>query len=137
VPPKKASFLDTNVILRFLLGDDPEQSPRATAFIRGLEKGVERSELEDCVVVETVWVLEKGFEVPRHEIARKLSSLAEISGIRYRGKRVLQDALSRFAGTTCDIADCLLAARARNRGMEVLSFDEDFAKLGCEWRKPE
>ena len=105
--------------------------------MKRVEKGVERTELEDCVVVETVWVLEKGFEVPRDEIALKLSSLAEMTGLRYRGKRVLIDALSRFAGTTCDIADCLLAARARNRGMEVLSFDEDFAKLGCEWRKPE
>lgn len=133
---KKVTLLDTNVILRFLLDDDPEQSPRAARFLKRVERDEERTELEDCVLCEVVWVLEKGLAVPRREIASKLSALLGLRGVRSRGKRVLLDALGRFASTTCDIAHCLLAARARSRGLEVRSFDQDFDSLGCQWREP-
>lgn len=136
MPRRKASLLDTNVILRFLLDDDPDQSPRAARFLKRVEKGEEWTELEDCVLCELVWVLEKGLQVPRREIASKLSALLGLRGLRGRGKRILLEALSRFAGTSCDIADCLLASRARSRGVEVRSFDHDFSALGCQWREP-
>lgn len=33
------AFLDTNILLRHLLQDDPQQSPRATAFLLRVENG--------------------------------------------------------------------------------------------------
>jgi len=53
-PPGKVSLLDANVVLRFLLGDDPGQSPRAHAFMKRLEAGGQLAELEDVVLAETV-----------------------------------------------------------------------------------
>lgn len=132
----KVSLLDSNVLLRFLLHDDPDQSQRARALMERLEAGSERAELGDGVVAETVWVLEKRARVAREEIARRLSALASLRGVAYRGKRVLLEALSNFGATSCDIVDCLLAARARSRRVQVVSFDHDFEKLACEWREP-
>jgi len=133
---KKACLLDANVILRFILGDDTIQSPRAHAFMKKLEAAQETAELEDVVLAETVWVLEKRAQVPRFEIARALSDLLAFQGIRYRSKRVGLQALSFFSSTNCDIADCLLAARAKGRRLKVVSFDQDFRKLGCAWEEP-
>ena len=135
-PLKKVSLLDANVILRFLLGDDASQSPKAHAFIKRLESGDEHAELEEVILAETVWVLEKWAQVPRFEIARTLSELLAFPGIRYRGKRVGLQALTFFGSTNCDIADCLLAARARSRRVRVVSFDHDFKKLHCNWESP-
>jgi predicted nucleic-acid-binding protein len=135
-PSKKVSLLDANVILRFVLGDDSTQSPRAHALMKRLESEQELAEIEDVVLAETIWVLEKHARVPRFEIARTLSDLLVFPGIRYRGKRVGLQALTHFASTNCDIADCLLAARAKSRRAKVLSFDADFKKLGCAWEKP-
>jgi len=59
-----------------------------------------------------------------------------VQGVRYRGKRVGLQALTLFGSTNCDIADCLLAARARSRHSRVVSFDHDFKKLGCAWEHP-
>ena len=104
--------------------------------MKRLEEGKTRADLEDCVLAEVVWVLEKGFDVPRGEIARRLSSILEFPGLRSRGKKVALEALRGFSGTGCDIVDCLLAARARSRRTAVSSFDADFKKLGCMWREP-
>jgi predicted nucleic-acid-binding protein len=104
--------------------------------MKRLERGEERSELEDCVLAESVWVLEKGFEVPRPEIARRLSALSSFLGLRCRGKRAAMEALSRFGETKSDIVDCLLAARGRSRRMAVCSFDQDFDELGCDRVEP-
>lgn len=134
--PKKVSLLDANVILRFILGDDPGQSPRAHALMKRLEIGQEHAELEDVVLAETIWVLEKWAKVPRFQIVRTLSDLIAFSGIRYRGKRVALQALTFYGSTNCDIADCLLAARAKSRGAKILSFDQDFKKLKCAWEEP-
>jgi len=135
-PRRKVSLLDANVILRFVLGDDAHQSPRAHAFMKRLEAAHEQAELEEVVLAETVWVLEKQARVPRFEITRTLSDLLAFPGIRYRGKRVGLQALAFFSSTTCDIADCLLAARAKSRRAKVVSFDKDFKKLGCAWEEP-
>lgn len=133
---KKASLIDANVILRFLLGDDAIQSPRAHSLMNRLETAQELAELEDIVLAEAVWVLEKRAHVPRFEIARTLSDLLVFPGIRYRGKRLGLQALTYFGSTNCDIADCLLAARANSRRTKVLSFDHDFKKLNCDWEEP-
>jgi len=135
-PSRKVSLLDTNVILRFVLGDDATQSPKAHGFMKRLESGSEVAELEDIVLAETVWVLEKRARVPRFEIARTLSDFLVFQGIRYRGKRTGLQALTFFGSTNCDIADCLLAARAKSRRAKVVSFDNDFKKLGCAWESP-
>lgn len=134
----KAALLDTNVLLRFLLGDDSVQSPRATALMKRLEVHAEVADLEDAVLAETVWVLQRGARVPRLEIVRSLGRIVGLAGLRYLGgKRVLLDALASYGATNCDIVDCLLAARARSRGSKVYSFDvTDFKRLQCEWKEP-
>ncbi len=130
---RKAGLLDTNVLVRFLLDDDPVQSAYARELMTRLDTGSETAILEDVVVAETVWVLEKGYGVPRAEITRLLSKIVEISAVRCRSRRVVLEALGRLSTTPCDIVDCLLAARGRSQGLKVYSFDRDFRRLGCDW----
>ena len=136
--PKPGALVDTNVLLRFLLGDDPVQSPKATALMRRVEQGKEHVLIEDGVLAETVWVLEKGLKVPRAEVVRQLVQLIDLGGVHSSGgKRVLFEALSNYGRTSCDIVDCLLAARARSRRTKVYSFDvTDFRRLNCDWEEP-
>jgi predicted nucleic acid-binding protein len=132
------ALIDTNVLLRFLLGDDPVQTPKASALMKRLEEGRESGEIGDGVLAETVWVLEKGLRVPRADIARRLARILELPGLGpARGKRVLLEALAHYGRTPCDIVDCLLAARARSRNGKVYTFDAtDFKRLNCAWEEP-
>ncbi len=132
----RVGVLDTNVLLRHLLGDDPDQSPRAHRLMRQLQEESRRAELQDVVIAETVWVLEKGLGVPRKEIASHLLTLLSLRGLLHRAKEIARDALECYARTDSDIVDCLLAAQVRERGGEVCTFDNDFDRLGCPWQAP-
>jgi predicted nucleic-acid-binding protein len=135
---KPDALVDTNVLLRFLLGDDPVQSPKATVLMRRVEQEKEQVELGDGVLAETIWVLEKGLKVPRKDIVRQLGRLLNLRGLQSSGgRRVLLDALANYGRTSCDIVDCLLAARARSKKTKVYSFDAtDFKRLNCVWEEP-
>ncbi len=65
-------FLDTNVILRHLLGDHKEFSPRATAFIERIERGEVRVHTSDADVSEVVFTLERTYDQPQRLIREAL-----------------------------------------------------------------
>lgn len=137
MPPPAAHLLDTNILLRYLIGDSPAQAARATALMERLERGAERAELMETVLAEAVWTLESFYKVPRPEIAEKVAAILAFPGIRAQGKGVLVTALARFGTSSADFVDCLLAARARQKGVMVYSFDaRDFRRLGVPWEPP-
>jgi len=76
--------LDTNVLLRYLLRDDPAQAARAD---RELERG-ERFLIDSIVLCELVWVLEAGYGFSRTEITGALESVGVPRGGKARGQEV-------------------------------------------------
>jgi predicted nucleic acid-binding protein len=76
----RTGWLDTNVILRYLLGDHPDQSRRARVLIESAERGERVLRLSAHVLWETVFILEsQGYT--RAHIADVLARLAAIPGI--------------------------------------------------------
>ena len=63
-----SAFVDSNVLVRHLTGDPPDQARRATAFLRSGRDLV----LVDLVVAEVVYVLESVYEVDRERVAELL-----------------------------------------------------------------
>jgi predicted nucleic-acid-binding protein len=136
-PAVPLHLIDTNVLLRYLIGDDPPKAARATALMERLEQGAEAVELPDEVLTETVWTLESFYEVPRQETAQKLMALLNFAGVRVSSRDVLLQALHRYGSSGADFVDCLLAARSRDRGISVYTFDEtDFKRLHVAWERP-
>ena len=66
-------FLDTNIILRHLLQDVPSQSPQASAYIQRIAAGTQRVRIADTVIFETVFTLQRGYRVPKGDIAAACS----------------------------------------------------------------
>ena len=60
--------LDTNVLVRFLVQDDPEQARLATEVIDRLSDAAQGFVSRE-VLVELVWVLERAYRIGRVEIA--------------------------------------------------------------------
>ena len=123
-------LLDTNVVLRFLLADDPEQSRKATAFFGAVEKGERQASIKEFILLELVWVLENACRVPRNEIADKLSTILSFSGMVSPGRYAMIRALLLYKETRIDFADCLLAA-CSSPATPVVTFDRDLEKLNA------
>jgi len=125
---KKVYLIDTNVILRYLLGDHPEFSPKAEAFMGNISEGTKKAEIFDVVIVECIYVMEKYYQIPKSEISLKLSGILNFSGIVNSDRSEILEALLKYDSTNIDIVDCILAAHSSPEKV-VISFDKDMGKL--------
>jgi predicted nucleic-acid-binding protein len=126
--PEKVWLVDTNVVLRYLLGDHPELSPQAESFMTAVSEGTRKAEIREVVLVECIYVMEKFYRVPRGEIVEKLSAILNFQGIVPSGKSEMFEALLRFRESSIDIVDCILSAHAAD-SRPIMSFDKDFQGL--------
>ena len=126
--PEKVYLIDTNVILRYLLGDHAEFSPKAEAFMKDVSEGRKKAEILDVVTVECIYVLEKYYQVSKGEIVEKLSGILNFSGIANSNRAETLTALVKYRDSNIDIVDCILAAKSSPSKL-IVSFDRDFEEL--------
>lgn len=116
--------LDTNVLGRYLVEDDPEQSPRATALVeRALEQG-QRLFVPQIVLCELVWVLDSVYRYPLERITTVLRDLLRARQLVIEDLDSARKALDRYSARGGDFADYLIVERCRAAGCDrVASFD--------------
>lgn len=127
--------LDTNVVVRLLIGDDPQQTPLAErAFLDAIAGG--GVYLPAVVLAEVAWVL-RGYDLDRATRHRLLERLVRTRGVVVDDIDVVINALDQFRQGG-DLADQLILARATSAGaLPVLSFDQRFsASAGVELLSP-
>ena len=121
--------VDTNVLARVLLGDDPRQSPAARKImIRAARDGGVFVPL--LVFAELSWVLgaAPGWDPAR--VHRALDALLNMEGIEVEAASSARAALAASTGSV-GIADHLIAGAARARGCSrLLTFDTRLARTG-------
>jgi predicted nucleic-acid-binding protein len=125
----KELLLDANVLVRFLVQDDPKQSAAAAALFAKAERHEVVLHLEALVVAETVYVLMGRYGRSRTEVINVLLALIQNAGIATTEEDVVTDALQRFASINVDFSDAWLASRAARLRRPVASFDRDFDKF--------
>lgn len=122
---EKIHLINTNVILRYLLDDHPENSPRAVQFMTEISKSRKKAKIPDVVVLECIYVMEKFYKIPRQTIADRLNRILGFSGIANANKTVLINALMTYQSRSINFVDCLLSAYS-GPGKVIVSFDRDF-----------
>jgi predicted nucleic-acid-binding protein len=111
--------LDTNVVLRLLLDDDPAQSPRARALVaaHGTVPGSLR--LCDTVLLETLWTLTHGYRFSRQALAHMFGGLLAEPAFAVADRERLAEVLRRYGASKADIGDAFIAV--------------DNERAGCTW----
>ncbi len=124
------AFLDTNILLRHLLQDDPQQSPRATAFLLRVENGEVEVQLADTVVFEIVFTLQRQYKKSRAGIRTNLLPLLELPGVVLPGKRKFRKVFALYVERNLPFADAYHAVLMEQLHLEeIVSFDTDFGKI--------
>jgi len=120
--------LDTNVLVRYIMQDDPRQSPKATRLIESLD--AERPGFITVVsVVELYWVLTSCYGLAGQDVKQALDALLRAKQIVVdRADQVLR-AVRVFGDGKADFADCLIERIASSAGCaETLTFDAGAAR---------
>ena len=134
-------FLDTNIVIRYLTQDDPDQSARAKALLDQVEAGTLQVTTSETVLGELVFVLssKRLYNLPREEIRAYLAAFLGLKGLRLPNKRMYLRALELYATIPrLDFADALHVAEMERRKLTtIISFDEDFDDIeGITRREP-
>ena len=113
--------VDTNIIVRYLTGDDPVQADKARALIGYAPVFVART-----VLLEVEWVLRSVYELAPQWIIPALRAFAGLPGVSVEDSRLVAKAMD-WAEGGMDLADALHLAAAG--GCEdFLTFDKRFAR---------
>ncbi len=120
--------LDTNVLVRYIMQDDPKQSRKATALIESLNDD-HPGFITVVSVLELYWVLTTCYDLTDNQVKQALDVLLRTRQIIVdRADQVLR-ALRVFETSKADFADCLIERTSSSAGCEqTLTFDVNAAK---------
>ena len=121
--------LDTNVLIRLLFADDPEQTARGRAFVADRPAG-EPLFVNRIVICELVWTLRRGFRFERGQIADVVDRMLKSRALEIENYDALGFALYLYQTSGADLADCLLGVTNGLLGCErTATFDRRAAEL--------
>lgn len=114
--------IDTNIVVRYLTGDEPDQAARARALVDG--HGVF---LSDMVALECDWVLRSAYGYRQDRVAAALRAFAGLPMVTVESPARLARALD-MAEQGMDFAGALHLTRA-DRGEGFVTFDRRLVKV--------
>lgn len=118
-------FADTNLFLRYLTNDVPEQ---AEAFEKLLKRAASEELLlvtNSLVIAEIVWTLESYYQLPRADIQANVLAILNTPGLEVVDDEILLQAAIWYAEKNVDFIDAFNAAWLLQRGMTTAStFDQ-------------
>ena len=120
--------LDTDTVLRLLLGDDPAQSAAAQRLWLKARKDRTPLFISDVVLVDIAWALESRLNLGRAEIADILDQIFATELVVVSSAATLDRALAAYRTGRAAFADYLIREHARLAGAtEVVTFDPAMA----------
>jgi predicted nucleic-acid-binding protein len=102
--------IDTNVILRYLLQDDPKQTPRANHIVDQVLSQENPEFITLVSVLEIVWVLRSLLKQTRTEIATHLENLLAADTLEVQNEQQVFEAVFALRRGTGEFEDALIGA---------------------------
>lgn len=125
----KKYYLDTNVVLRFLLRDNEKYYDLARDYFRKAKSGEIEINLIPEVVLEIDYVLRGFYSLTKEEVTAILLKLIKSSYLKIIDRELLIDALEKYQSINVDLFDIYLYHLSLSKNASVLSFDKDFNKI--------
>jgi predicted nucleic acid-binding protein len=125
-------FIDTDVIIRFLTGDDPKKQAAATALLEQVEQGVLTVTAPDTVIADAVYVLSSPrlYHLARSEVRELLTALVHLPHFQVQNRLAVLRALELYGSSKLDFGDVLIIASMELQHSQILySYDADFDRF--------
>ena len=118
--------VDTNVLVRLLVADDPRQTEKAEAFLAAGGPAW----ISSVVLVETVWVLSSVYGWRKPQLLAMLDTATTSKDLSFQAIDAVRSALHLYRTSKADFPDCLALELARAEGhLPFATFDKATARL--------
>lgn len=122
--------LDTNVVVRYLVQDDPDESAAASTLIEELTE-TDPGYLSLVTVVELYWVLRRAYNVDVDRCTELLEGLLDARELRVDRSPVVRAALTA-SRSGLDFADAVIVELGQAAGCtHTVTFDKHAAREGA------
>jgi predicted nucleic-acid-binding protein len=118
--------LDSNVLIRLLVEDDPIQANLAGQLIEAAREREESCFISDPVLCEVEWVLDSAYGASRRDIAAALQGILSSPFFVFDDAAAIEHALDHYCQGKGDFSDHLIGTRATKLGARTTyTFDKD------------
>jgi len=122
--------LDTNILVRYLVQDDPVQSPIATHLIERRLSEDDPGFVTVVAMVETAWVLERIYGFSDADIAAAIERMLQIDLLVVENEQDVFTAMVELAEGRGSFADALIGTRGTREGCShTLTFDRKALRI--------
>ena len=120
-------FVDTNVLLRYLLDDVPEQADAVEEMLKRAAAGDIVLVLNVLVIAEIVWTCESYYKLTKDDIREKIMAILNTPGLEVEESDLLLEAIWAYAEKNVDFADAYNACWLKRRGLNIVyTFDKRY-----------
>jgi len=122
--------IDTNVLVRLLMQDAPDQFRRVQRCLASAKERDEPLDLNHIVLCECIWVLSYSYGFAKSALIDVLDRILATKQFVIEDKPAVWAAVADYRVSQADFADCLIGIKNRNAGCETtLTLDQSAAKL--------
>ena len=122
--------LDSNILIRHIIQDDPVQSPRATEILERELSAENPGFVSVVAMVETVWVLDRAYQFSPDRIAEAIERILQADVLVVENEQEVFTAMTALKEGRGSFADALIAALGARAGCSTtLTFDRKALRL--------
>ncbi len=121
--------IDTNILVRFLVGDDELQARKVYKIFKTAESIKNELFVPLLVVLELIWVLESVYKIERSIILDSIRELIMMPILKFEKQTALQQWIRSAHDNNLDLSDLLIAYSADVQGCKsIITFDRKATK---------
>lgn len=123
---------DTNVLIRYFVQDDPEQSAAATKYIEDYCSKGDVIFINHIVMCEIVWVLQRCYHLNKAAIGQVIEQILRTAQFKIQSPTIIWQALKDYKAGDADFADYLICrTNMANECSVTITFDKNAGKSNC------
>lgn len=122
--------LDTNILVRYLIQDDPAQSAKAAEIIEQKLSATNPGFVSVVAMTETVWVLDRAYGLTAQEIATAIERMLQVEVLDIENEQEVFAAMVALKQGRGTFSDALIAELGAKAGCSyTLTFDKKALRL--------
>lgn len=125
MPENKKAVIDTNILVRFLVNDAPEQVSKIEALFKKAKP--KEFIVDDVMLIECAFVMLSWYKLSKEEVIEKLGTLILYEKFDVNITR-FQRILELYSSFSISFIDAYLSAIAVEKNLKLYTFDEKLLK---------